>query len=182
MCSPVVFESHNLPPSICLARREPRRVLCAAALGDVHAALGAARRRACTRKVTEVVPRNTAPFGAALQQKRCAAASPSPFLSSCALCERECAGFSLSFVFETEGPACCDGGTSTPGSRDPAALCVFAQGAAFFGGGKSRRGFFGRRRAFGTQKTSPACDSHGRSCVLRRRVGWARAGGLSAFF
>jgi hypothetical protein len=29
-------------------------VLCAAALGDVHAALGA-RRRACTRKVTEVV-------------------------------------------------------------------------------------------------------------------------------
>ena len=45
MCSPVVFESHNLPPSICLARREPRRVLCAAALGDVHAALGARRRQ-----------------------------------------------------------------------------------------------------------------------------------------
>ena len=48
MCSPVVFELHNLSPSICLARRKPRRVLCAAALGDVHAALGA--RRACCRQ------------------------------------------------------------------------------------------------------------------------------------
>ena len=46
VCSPVVFESHNFPPSICLARREPRRVLCAAALGDVHAALGALDGRA----------------------------------------------------------------------------------------------------------------------------------------
>ena len=64
--------------------------------------------------------------------------------------------FSLSFVFETEGPACCDGGISTPGARDPAALCcVFAQGAAFFGGEKPRRGFFERRRASGTQKNKP---------------------------
>ena len=37
--------------------------------------------------------------------------------------------FSLSSVFETEAPARCDGGTSTPGSRDPAVMCVFARGA-----------------------------------------------------
>ena len=100
------------------------------------------------------------------------------FPSSCALCERECAAsLCLLCCFETEGPACCDGGTSTPGSRDPAALCVFAQGAAFFGGGKSRRAFSGGggARLAHTKQARRATRTAGAASCVAALVGLGRA-------
>jgi hypothetical protein len=87
-------------------------------------------------------------------------------LSLCLLC-----------CFETEGPACCDGATSTPGSRDPAALCVFAQGAAFFGGGKSRRAFSGGggARLAHTKQARRATRTAGAASCVAALVGLGRA-------
>ena len=93
---------------------------------------------------------------------------------------RSCAAsLCLLCCFETEGPACCDGGTSTPGLRDPAALCVLAQGAAFFGGGggKSRSAFSGGggARLAHTKQARRATRTAGAASCVAALVGLGRA-------
>ena len=69
-----------------------------------------------------------------------------------------------------KAPRAATGAQARPAREIHRRCACFAQGAAFCGGGKSRRRFSGGGARLAHTKTSPTCDSHGRSCVLRRRV------------